>query len=90
MIRTLEFCRVYVILNGKPVNEGKPLSLPSITPLAGGEAPRAIEIPEKLTDPAYKTLISTTDNGKLAKGRLRTRERTRACATAPDGAKLKL
>lgn len=36
MIRTLEFCRVYVVFNGKVWNDGKPLSLPQIPPLPGG------------------------------------------------------
>ncbi len=70
MIRTLEFCRVFVLLNGKCLNGGKPLSLPQLSPLPGGEAPRLISVPEKLVDPAYSTNISTTDNGKQPSGTL--------------------
>ncbi|OFV91517.1 MAG: hypothetical protein A3H28_06990 [Acidobacteria bacterium RIFCSPLOWO2_02_FULL_61_28] len=70
MIRNLEDCKVYVILNGKALNNGKPLTLPQIQPLRGGEQAREIVIPEKLVDPAYKTRVSTTDDGKLPQGQL--------------------
>jgi len=70
MIRTLEFCQVYVMLNGTPMNEGKPLALAQIPPLHGGETPRVIAIPEVLPDPAYKTSVSTTDGGKRPVGQL--------------------
>jgi hypothetical protein len=68
MIRTLEFCQVYVVLNGMPINEGRPLSLSKIPPMQGGETQRAIVIPETLIDPAYKRAVSTTNNGKLPSG----------------------
>jgi hypothetical protein len=68
MIRTLEFCHVYVMLNGMPFNGGKPLTLSKIPPLQGGETPRVIAIPEMLTDPAYQKAVSTTDSGKLPPG----------------------
>lgn len=68
MIRTLEACRVYVMLNGAPYNDGRPLSLPKIPPIQGGETPRVIPIPEKLTDPAYRSTVSTTENGKFPCG----------------------
>jgi len=70
MIRTLEFCSVYVILNGVTINKGKPLSLPKIPPLQGGENPRVIAIPETLTDPAYATTISTTEGEKRLPGEI--------------------
>ena len=68
MIRTLEACRVYVMLNGAPYNDGKPLALPKIPPLQGGETPKVISIPDNLLDPAYKLTISSTDGGKLPRG----------------------
>ena len=70
MIRTLEFCHVYVMLNGMPFNGGKPLSLPKIPPLQGGETPQVIAVPETLTDPVYKATVSTTDSGKRPPGQL--------------------
>lgn len=70
MIRTLDFCHVYVVLNGIPINDGKPLSLPKIPPLQGGETPRVIAIPEMLTDPAYNKTVSTTDNGERPQGEI--------------------
>ncbi len=70
MIRTLEFCSVYIILNGTPWNAGKPLVLQPIPPLAGSEQPRVVEIPDKLRDPAYNAPVSTTDSGQYACGRL--------------------
>jgi hypothetical protein len=70
MIRTLDFCHVYVMLNGTPFNAGEPLSLLKIPPLQGGETPRVITIPEELTDPAYKTTVSTTSDGKRPQGEI--------------------
>ncbi len=70
MIRTLEFCQVYLILNGIPLNDGEPLSLPKIPPMQGGETPRIIAIPETLIDPAYDTAVSTTEGGKLPPGQI--------------------
>ncbi len=70
MIRTLEFCKAYVLLNGSPWNGGKPLALQLIPPLSGADQPRIIDVPEKLTDPAYKAAVSTTENGQYASGRL--------------------
>jgi hypothetical protein len=70
MIRTLEFCHVYVMFNGMPFNGGKPLSLPNIPPLQGGETPRVIAIPETLNDPAYNKPVTTTDNGKRPLGQI--------------------
>jgi hypothetical protein len=70
MIRSLEFCRLYVILNGTPLNGGKPLALQPIPPLPGSEQRRVVEIPEKLSDPAYKTAVSTTEDGQHPVGQL--------------------
>jgi len=68
MVRTLEFCHVYVMLNGMSFNGGMPLTLSKIRPLQGGETPRVIAIPDMLTDPAYQKTISTTENGRLPQG----------------------
>jgi hypothetical protein len=70
MVRTLETCKVYVIVNGKLSKARKPITLPKIKPLSGAERPRIIEIPSKLKDPLTGDTVSTTDEGKLGRGKL--------------------
>ena len=70
MIRTLELCHVYLISNGRVHNSGEPLCLPDIEPLPGGEQPRVIDIPENILDPRSDEMVSTTDHGGMASGRL--------------------
>ena len=54
VIRTLEFCQVYVILNGVALNDKKPLSLSKIPPLQGGETARVIDVPEEADRPCLQ------------------------------------
>ncbi len=68
MRMTLELCSVYGVAGNRILNEGKPLTLPEIPPLPGGEAPRVIAIPETLVDPVSGADFSTTNNGALAAG----------------------
>lgn len=70
MIRTLQLCRIYVIVDGKKFNQGKALSLPEITPMEGATEPRILVIPELLTDPRFDREVSTTKNGKYKQGTL--------------------
>lgn len=70
MTRTLELCQVYVIGNGRLYRSGDRLRLPDIEPLAGGEEPRIIDIPEYLLDPRSEEKVSTTGHGELPAGRL--------------------
>lgn len=70
MIQTLEMCKVYVIANGKLINEGKEIALPEIPPMEGAEKPRVIPIPKILKDPVSEQEISTTEEGALAQGQL--------------------
>jgi hypothetical protein len=70
MIRTLELCKVFTVVNGALFDEGRPLTLPEIPPLEGGEAPREILIPTKLKDPVSEADVLTTDAGKLPAGLL--------------------
>jgi len=70
MLQTLQLCRVYVLANGKVLNGGKPLSLPAIEPMKGGEEPRVIQIPSHLKDPVTSESISTTGAGKLPTGEI--------------------
>jgi hypothetical protein len=70
MIRTLELCRVFVIVNGELTDDGKPLSLPEIKPMEGAEAPRVVPIPPKLKDPVSGEQVSTIDDGKSPVGSL--------------------
>jgi hypothetical protein len=70
MIRTLELCKVYVVINGELADDGKPLELPQITPMEGAEVPRVVPISATLKDPASNEQVSTTDRGKLPPGSL--------------------
>lgn len=70
MIRTLELCEVYVVVNGELFNQGRPLALPEIDPMAGAEEPRVIEVLEKLPDPMSEQEVSTTNDGQLVAGEL--------------------
>jgi hypothetical protein len=71
MIRTLEFCKVYVIANAKLQNDGKPLAPPRIQPMQGAEEPRIIPIPVTLKDPHSDQSVSTTTGGSLPAGTLK-------------------
>ncbi len=70
MIQTLEMCRVYIIANGKLINEGKEIALPEIPPMEGAEKPRVIPIPETLKDFVSEQQVSTTNEGYLSQGQL--------------------
>lgn len=70
MIRTLELCKVYVVVNGQLFDGGRPLTLPRITPMEGAEEPRIIAIPDVLRDPDSEEEVSTTDNSLLSLGQL--------------------
>lgn len=70
MLRSIELCKIYIITDGKLEFFGKPLALPDIKPMPGGEQPRIYEIPSRLEDPVSGEQISTTDGGKLHRGRL--------------------
>ncbi|MBC8460345.1 MAG: hypothetical protein H8D67_20365 [Deltaproteobacteria bacterium] len=70
MLYSLDFCKVYVIWNGAVRNAKRPLVLPKIGPLKGGEHHREIEIPSKLVDIQTGQKISTTQEGKLHRGKL--------------------
>ncbi|NIW00173.1 hypothetical protein GWN26_14045 [Candidatus Saccharibacteria bacterium] len=71
MITPLQQCRIYVIVNGQPYNNGQPLSLPKIEPIPGFETARVICIPEQLRDPLSQRMTQTVDNNYPAVGELR-------------------
>lgn len=70
MVRTLQLCSVYVVVNGNLFNQGRPLTLPYITPISGAEEPRDIAIPEMLKDPVSEERVSTTGQGQFSRGKL--------------------
>lgn len=70
MRRTLELCSVYAVAQGRKINGGEPLRLPEIPPLPGGEQPRIIPIPDRLSDPYSGRDVSTTDDGASPPGSL--------------------
>jgi hypothetical protein len=70
MVKTLELCRVYVLVNGEAFNQGRPLDLPQIAPMTGAEVPRKVAIPATLRDPQSDEAVSTTEDGSLGAGEL--------------------
>jgi hypothetical protein len=71
MLLTLQLCKVYVMLDGKPFNDGQPLFLPDIEPMLEAREPRIIPIPEKLSDPQLDQEVSTTADGQEQTGSLK-------------------
>lgn len=69
-MRTLELCKVFVIVNGQLHSAGAQLTLPGIPPIEGAEKARILPIPEGLTDPVADQDVSTTAEGKLPAGTL--------------------
>ena len=78
MIRTLEFCKVFVVNRGKLVKNADPITLDPITPDPDFIDGRAMDIPEKVMDPLTRQSISTTGDGLHPRGvlRLRTSDRS--------------
>lgn len=70
MVKSLQFCKVYILLNGKQMSNYNPISLPKIEPLEGFEDPLVINIPDELQDPRSEVKVSTTENGKYPAGKL--------------------
>jgi len=71
MVTALHLCRIYVIVDGRPFNNGQPLSLPQIAPMEGYEAPKVTAIPDSLPDPLSERTVSTTQEGASPVGELR-------------------
>ncbi|MGH9195555.1 MAG: hypothetical protein ACRD1T_07435, partial [Acidimicrobiia bacterium] len=69
MLKTLELCRVFVMVDGEAFEAGRQLRLPEIDPMVGGEAPRIIPIPKSLPDPNTGLSVATVEGGGAA-GRL--------------------
>src|SRR5260370_6678291 len=58
---TIQRCRVYVVLNGKPVPSFSPLRLPDIKAHPDAPEPKIIPIPRSLVDPVTEAEIPTGD-----------------------------
>ena len=69
MVIPLTMCEVYAIVDGKVLNQGQPLVLDPITPMAGYESPLIEEVPQNLVDPETGKEISTVEGG-LPQGEL--------------------
>jgi len=70
MIRTLELCKVYVVINGEIFDQGRHLTLPCIKPMEGAEKPKEIPIPVVLEDPISEEEVSTINEGSFPAGTL--------------------
>lgn len=68
MIRTLQLCNVFAVIDGRKFNQGKHLTLPEIPPMDGASEPKVVVIPQTLSDPRYNNEVSTTNDGKAQQG----------------------
>ena len=65
----LEQVDFYALHNGRPVNDGKKLALPPITPYPGLDSPAVYEVPDQLPGNDGQ-MVSTTEGGTRERGRL--------------------
>lgn len=70
MLKTIDICKIFIVVDGELYNNGKPLCLTAIPPMEGAEEPLIIPIPEYCKDPYTNEKVSTTDNGKFPPGQL--------------------
>lgn len=70
MLTTLEYCSVYVLYNGKLLEDCCPLRPAPVNPIPGVEAPRMIDIPKTLKDPTDGSQHPTVSDDCPAPGRL--------------------
>ena len=70
MMRTLDLCKVYLVVNDELFNEGHELVAPEIEAIKGTEDGRVISIPDLLEDPQAEKRISTTVGGTLPTGEI--------------------
>ena len=63
MARALQLCDIHLMVNGRPLNNGEPLSLPEIEPMKGFESPKVITVPEALLDPMTDRKCPTQEAG---------------------------
>jgi len=68
MVRSLELCSVYVVHNGKLLNNGNPLTCPEIPPITGIKQPREVTIPDVLEDPVTGEIVRTRVKGLTVSG----------------------
>jgi len=73
MTTPIQLCSVYVVINGRLHNDGKPLRPPSIEPMPDHSQPRTLPVPAKLTDPVSRQTVYTTTEGQSETGRLEIR-----------------
>lgn len=70
MVKTLEYCQVFVIHNGHLIDIEMPLRPSAIEPIPEATEPRIVEIPGTLVDPLDCSEHSTTNNGSSPLGHL--------------------
>ena len=67
---SIQRCRVYVVVNGKPVPSLSPVRLPEIKPHPDAPQPKIIEIPRLLVDPQTEMEVATTSDQTAPHGQL--------------------
>ena len=81
----LETSRVFVVANGKVLNNGAPLTLEEIKPCEGFSDPLVIPIPSALKDPFDQSQVPTTAAGTLGTLELRTSDKQMPATKALQG-----
>lgn len=67
---TLQRCRVFVVINGRPVSSLCPVRLPEIVPNPEAPEPKIITIPREIRDPETDTDVATTVDPHAPQGQL--------------------
>lgn len=76
MVLPLQRNSVYVLHNRQPHVDANPLTLPEIEPIPGAEAPRVVQLPDELPDPATGDAVSTGAVKDVSLLQLRTSEKS--------------
>lgn len=84
MALTLQLCKVFVLLNGRPLADAHPMTLDPIPPDPGFAEPRVVAVPEVLVDPESGNEVSTTSDGSLEPGTLVLRTSEKRMTSARD------
>jgi hypothetical protein len=67
---TIQRCRVYVVINGKPIVPLCPIRLPDIKPHPDAPEPKVIAIPRLLIDPQTEMEVASTSDPHAPQGQL--------------------
>jgi hypothetical protein len=76
MIEALQEAKVFIFLDGRPVEKARPLRLEPIEPMDQAREPREFPVPEALRHPSSGEMIRTAENSERGSLVLRTSKKT--------------